>query len=276
MRILLILAATLGLAAAAVGQDSNDAAVRREAKQRLELMQAVIGEFVAESDQISSEPRLKFASKPLLRYSDPTRGLEDTTLLLDASVWRLGESGRPTALVTLEIYRSPNKPDTLSYEFLSLTPDMFSLTRREMTSVTWEATGTDLKLTPVPEAPAPAGNETARLRQMRELARRFKVVETLRDGKIECRLMTQPIDRYADKEQGIVDGALFVFANATNPEGGIVLESDGKKWSYGTFRLSAAATSFAIDGKEVASIPFFGEYGRRDGPYTSASHRLEP
>ena len=265
------------LSACAFAQPKEpDAAGAREAKQRLELMQATIADFAAESGEISSDARLKFAAKPLLRYSDPTRGLEDTTILLDASVWRLGESGRPTALVTLELYRSPNQPDTLSYEFLSFAEENFSLARKEMKKIGWDATGTDLKLSPLPDAPAPANNETARLRQMRELVRRFKVVETLRDEKIECRLMTQPIDRYSDKEQGIIDGALFVFANATNPEGGVVLESDGKKWSYGTFRLSAAATSFAIDGREVASIPFFGESGRRDGHYTSASHRLDP
>jgi hypothetical protein len=110
---------------------------------------------------------------------------------------------------------------------------------------------------------------------MRDLARSFKVIETLHDKKIECRLMTQPIDRYSDPQRGIVDGALFVYANATNPEGGVLLECDDKGWSFGTFRLSAAATSFELAGREVASYPFFGEYGRRDGAYTSNAHPLE-
>ena len=55
----------------------------------------------------------------------------------------------------------------------------------------------------------------------------------------------------------------------------MLIETDGKSWQYGTFRLSAAATSIELDGREVASYPFFGEYGRRDGSYTSDSHPLE-
>ena len=65
--------------------------------------------------------KLRFRAKPLLRYSDPTRGMLEITALADATVWRLGEKGRPTAIVTLEIYRSADRA-SLSYEFASLTP----------------------------------------------------------------------------------------------------------------------------------------------------------
>lgn len=247
----------------------------REATARLELMQSTIAGFSVETDEIDDHARLKFVAKPLLRYSDPTRGLENETTLLDASLWRLGESGRPTAIVTLEMYRAPNQPDVLAYEFLSFTRQTFELALDAgAKKVRWDATGTDLKLSPLPEAPKPAATPAARLRQMRELSRRFKVIETLRDEKIECRLMTAPIDRYSDEKHEIVDGALFVFANGTNPEGGVLLETDGKAWSYGIFRLSAAGATVQLDGREVGSYPFFGEYGRRDGAYTSDSHPL--
>src|SRR5438132_10813990 len=63
-------------------------------KQRLEKMQRAIDGFQVASPQIKSAPLLKFASAPLLRYSDQTRNL------LDAGVWRLGERGRPTGLAT--------------------------------------------------------------------------------------------------------------------------------------------------------------------------------
>jgi hypothetical protein len=255
--------------------DSKDEAAR-EATARLELMQKTIAGFMVETDDIDDRSRLKFVDKPLLRYSDPTRGLENETTLLDASLWRLGESGRPTAIVTLEMYRAPDQPDVLAYEFLSFTKQTFELALDVgAKKIRWDATGTDLKLAPLPDAPKPAAMATARLRQLRELSRRFKVIETLRDEKIDCRLMTQPIDRYSDEKHEIVDGALFVFANGTNPEGGVLLETDGKTWSYGVFRLSAAGASVELDGREVASYPFFGEYGRRDGAYTSDSHPLE-
>src|SRR5713101_3307313 len=91
-------------------------------------MQATIGELDVSSSQIQAAPALKLGKSPLLRYNDPTRQLGDTTKgLLDAGVWRLGESGRPTALVTLEIYRVEGRTAFLCYEFASLVPSRFSL-----------------------------------------------------------------------------------------------------------------------------------------------------
>ncbi len=66
--------------------------------------------------------------------------------------------------------------------------------------------------------------------------------------------MPQPIDRYADAENGIADGAAFAFANGTNPEVGMLLETDGKTWSFGVFRLSTAAILVELDGKPVAEL----------------------
>ena len=273
----LVFVGWLGLSTAS-GQNPSDSKedADREASARLELMRKAIAGFAVETDEIDDRSRLKFVDKPLLRYSDPTRGLENETTLLDASLWRLGESGRPTAIITLEMYRAPDRPDVLAYEFLSFTKQSFELALDVgAKKIRWDATGSDLKLSPLPDGPKPAATATARLRQLRDLSRRFKVIESLRDEKIECRLMTAPIDRYSDEKHAIVDGALFVFANGTNPEGGVLLETDGKTWSYGAFRLSSAGASVQLDGREVASYPFFGAYGRRDGAYTSDSHPLE-
>src|SRR5688572_7559805 len=89
-------------------------------KLRLQMMEQVIADVEIESAPGSSQQAPAFSPKPLLRYSDPTRGLGETdaNVLLDASVWRLGVAGRPTALVTLEIYRSTTETGVLSYEFL--------------------------------------------------------------------------------------------------------------------------------------------------------------
>ena len=66
-----------------------------QAKQRLEFMRAAVDSLEPESAASTPKEALTFASKPLLRYSDPTRGgidaaVENSTVLLDASVWRLG------------------------------------------------------------------------------------------------------------------------------------------------------------------------------------------
>lgn len=68
----------------AMADDSADS--QQEAAARLDLMQKTIAGFDVQSDEVDVKSRLAFADKPVLRYSDPTRGLENETTLLDASV----------------------------------------------------------------------------------------------------------------------------------------------------------------------------------------------
>jgi hypothetical protein len=57
------------------------------------------------SSQIDSPAALKFRGEPILRFNDPSRRVVNGSLmLLDATAWRLGETGRPLAIVTLEMY----------------------------------------------------------------------------------------------------------------------------------------------------------------------------
>jgi hypothetical protein len=224
---------------------------------------------------ITAKSALTFATKPLLRYSDPTRGSTEANVLLDASVWRLGESGRPTALVTLEIYRSSGKESLLSYEFASLTEAKFSLHHKQHDKVAWQATGSAVTMAPLTSAPQPARSAGGRLSQMRQLARQFAVREKLRDGTaLECRLLAQPIDRYASSDGTIADGAIFAFANGTNPELGLLLECDEKRWTYGAVRLSAAELALELDGREVAHFPV-GDFRSSSGTYSAAHHPID-
>ena len=243
-----------------------------QSRYRLELMQSTIDDLQIASQEIQRKSALKSGRTPLLRYNDPTRSLEATTGLLDAGVWRIGETGRPTALVTLEIYRAQNNKAVLSYEFLSLVPAQLAIESPRGPS--WHPTGTELKMTRLPDAARPADSPKARLVQMRQLSRRFAVHETLDKGeKVECRLLSQPIDRYADDDRQIADGAIFVFANGTNPELGLLLECSADDWSYGVGRLSAAALFAELDGK-----PFFEAAQRfnqpRSAPYLGTTHPI--
>jgi len=120
--------------------------------------------------------------------------------------------------------------------------------------MTWTPHGTELTIAAVPDAHPPAETATGRLQQMRQFARRFGVHEEYRKDKVECRLLPSPLDRYADPDKGIVDGAMFAFANGTNPELGLFLECNDKDWTYGTFRMGAAALSVDLDGKRIREI----------------------
>lgn len=244
------------------------------ATQRLDQMRSLIDAIHVSSPVIKSESILKFTHRPLLRYNDPTRAIPGTQQLLDATVWRLSEKGRPAALVTLEIYPKGEGKAQLFYEFLSLSP--LPLSMQVPTGVTWNAAATELRIDRFADAPPPADSSAARLVQMRRLARRVSVQEEDLDGeKVQCRLLAQPIDRYSDPETAIEDGAIFVFANGTNPEMGLLIECSNDAWSYGAFRLSAAAVTGKLDDKEVFAVRKMDWPYSLSIPYTSTSRTID-
>src|SRR5262245_46673449 len=249
-----------------------------EGKKRLEFMQAAVNSLEPKSSELKPKAALAFATKPLLRYSDPTRGNTGkevaVNVLLDAGIWRLGTEGRPTALVTVEIYQAPDKSRVMTYEFLSLTEKKFSL-KHKTEKIAWDPAGPALDLKELPDAPKPAATAAARLAQMRLLAKRFAATERIRNESIECRLMPQPIDRYQSEAEKITDGAIFAFANGTNPEIGVVFEADGERWKYGVVRLGAAPMTVTLDDREVATYEHFDPRGRTDGPYHNARIKSE-
>jgi hypothetical protein len=259
---------------------SSRAQDETETKARLKLMQAAVDSMEPESTELKSKTALAAVSTPLLRYNDPTRGgvkVESANnFLLDAGVWRLGTEGRPTALVTIEIYQAPDGSRLVSIEFFSLSDKKFSL-KHKTENVRWDATASGLEMKELAAAPKPAATASGRLTQMRQLARRFSARETYNKVTVECRLIAQPIDRYQSEgeEQKIVDGAIFALANGTNPEFAILFETDGERWRYGILRLSAAESSVSLDGQPVASYERFNSRGRTDGPYNSSSYRLK-
>ena len=252
----------LGIAGLARGEEPGAADKDAKSKARLAVMQAAMDDLKLSSKDIDPES-LKFDKAPFLRYDDATRDL------LDAGVWRLGKGGRPRAVVTLEIYRPSSGQAKLTYEFVSLASDKFSAVSPR--GPTWEPAESELKMEDLEGAPPPAETERARLVQLRQLARRFTAHEISSNNRVECRLLPQPLDRYSDSKNKIQDGAIFVFANGTNPELGLLLECHDKKWTYGAFRLSSARLYAELDGKQFYEVPWFNKYSPK-APYTAAGH----
>lgn len=89
-------------------------------------------------------------------------------------------------------------------------------------------------MTPLADAPAPADTKRARLGQLRQLARRFTAEEEPKRSSCVCCPSRSIVTTTA--ESGILDGAIFVFTNGTNPETGLLLECSEKQWSFGVFR----------------------------------------
>jgi len=252
----------VGPAHADEGSQKSD--LEASSKRRLEAMREAINDLKFSSPDIKAEAALRMGKGPLLRYNDQTRNL------LDATVWRVGKIGRPTAVVTLEIYGKTDAAPALVYEFVSLSPGRFSM--ESPRGPRWTPSGTDLKMAALTNAPRAADSKTARLAQMRQAARRFEVREEYRGDKVECRLLATPIDRYDGGERDRLDGAMFIFANGTNPEVGLLVECRDNEWSYGMFRLGGAALSADLDGKPCYAAPAMR--GGISDRYATAAHGI--
>ncbi|MBC8115110.1 MAG: hypothetical protein H7062_12070 [Candidatus Saccharimonas sp.] len=77
----------------------------------------------------------------------------------------------------------------------------------------------------------------------------------------ELRLLTTPVHRYEDRDQQLIDGALFIIAQGTNPEVTLFLEAvkpvDEAKpiWQFGLGRTGLAEIVVLYDDNEVFRAP---------------------
>jgi hypothetical protein len=101
----------------------------------------------------------------------------------------------------------------------------------------WSPRQPGIALKPFSQSPTPATTKPARLRQMKELARRFVAREVLENGqRFELRLLIQPVHRYAHPESGLIDGAIFILARGTDPEVALLIELMAKDTSPRTWQ----------------------------------------
>jgi hypothetical protein len=219
---------------------------------RLDEMRQIASAFQAVSIRAQKRARLEMARDPLHRWSDPTREFSDATL------WAWRSAGRPEAVMTIEFY-----PDKTSLEFVSLST---SLVEAQDGRLHWAPQKPGLDFKPVPAAPVPAAGAAERLRQTRDLVKRFSASEfwDVTSQSYQLRALAHPIDRYADQGSGILDGAIFVYANGTNPEVLLVLEArqDGNGppvWFYAAAPLTTAAPTLKLDRHDVWTSP--NKYG---------------
>ncbi len=218
---------------------------------RLRAMAKLAGAVEVGEGRLS--PRLR--AEPIFRYDDPPRGIQDATL------WVWEADGRPVAAMKVERY--PSQPPRARWVegLVTLGDGMVSASWPD--GLKWEARASGADRRAIPAAPAPAATASARLAQMKALARRFEAYEVdgPKRGRLQLRLLATPIHRFAGAGHGLIDGAVFVLAYGTNPEVLLIVEarrgdSGGASWSYRLARLGGAEASASLDGKEVWSVPY--------------------
>lgn len=225
---LIVVFLSAGLAAQEADEDEKNED-EKLSQERLELMQKFVGEFEcrAEEEDFPEE----FELEPIFRYTDPTFSY------VAAALWRLGPEGRPRAIVSTELHRDFFGSPRIVFEYLALSEAPFSVTSR---AARWTPAEGALDFAPVPDVSAPAETPERRLRQMRNIARRFTASQGNGGSLTELRLLPTPILRYEESDAERADGAIFLYALGTNPELALFVESDGEKWTFSAGRLSAA------------------------------------
>ncbi len=246
--------------------NSDDAKKDAETAKRLEAMRDLARAFKMVAIEGDERSPLQLAQAPLHRWTDPTRQKSDGVL------WAWRSSGRPVAVLAIE-----PQPTYWSFEFVSLSTGRV---QADNGLVTWAPQTAGVEFKEIPNGPAIAAGAAERLRQMRDLAKRFSGSEYWHVTKIHypLRLLPHPIDRYSDPDAALVDGAVFIFANTTNPE--ILLLIEARKrgngpatWWYAAATLTTAAPALSLDRKEVWTSGskfgyllresyFFGEWPR--------------
>lgn len=225
-------------------QKDAEVAALKIARQHMTLLKFHVSKA---GDEVEVEP----LPNPVLVYGDIVRKHESGTL------WVWGKTGRPAAV--MELYRDGDKN----------TPWIHALTMTSTASIRfkgtegpqWTPKSSHFKLQDVPGKLEVADQPVARLRQMKEISRRFEAHEFW-NGRHELRLLVQPVHRYEDEANNVIDGAVFIIAHGTNPQ--VILQIEAvadetpPRWKYSLAREGSGETHVLLDGKEVWTVPQTG------------------
>jgi hypothetical protein len=138
---------------------------------------------------------------------------------------------------------------------------------RDKTRVVWSPGKAGVEFRNFPDAPAPAEDRAACLRQMKSLAGRFTARLPPLDGDKGqpevLRLLSSPLYRYEIKDSKgtspiLRDGAMFAFVMGTDPEAVLLLEvveREGKaSWQYAVARATAYPVEASLGDEVVWSV----------------------
>ena len=188
--------------------------------------------------------------KPLLRWSNPVVNIE-----YGLYVGWTDPGGRPMALA--QIYYFPlTKKWFIEHQSLCDGPMDFE----SQLSSKWSPREAGITWTRFTDEDAPpAQSKARRLVQMRNLARRFRADDTIANN-TKLRLLTSPVLRYDEPQEGVIDGVLFVMVNGTDPEITIQIEArqDANSEQHYYWALSPMTTyelTAYLDDKEVWRSP---------------------
>ncbi len=239
-----------------------DDPARRERQQRLDLMKGKLAEFEIRAEGPSTAP-FKLADEPTLRWTNPVRGGDGATFF-----W--SDGGRPMAVATVSIRAEGN----VFREFALLGDRPITASREGQ--IAWSPKKNAIPFALLADAPSPSKTPGQRLTQLKEMSRRFRV-SIIKGNPVEGRLMSQPLLRYAAPDSGVLDGAVFAFAEATDPEALLILEArrddshpDGV-WMFSVARMTSPQVEVRMGDRLLwTGLPYWNNPRSKEDAYVEA------
>jgi hypothetical protein len=211
---------------------------------------------------------LTLVRDPIQTWTNPIRG---DTQYGTVHLWT--HAGRPCVIgsVWSALDSKDRSRRNLCYEFHSLS--QFPVSARLADKTWWAPKEPGVDWLPLSEAPQVSPSRATRLRRMRDLAQelRAEIVGREEGRNSELRLLPQPLYRYPEDTPGVIDGAIFAFVLATDPELFVTLElrrdeaSGESSWMLAPARFTGESLRLGRDGRTLWESPLW-EY-RRDRTY---------
>lgn len=224
--------------------------------------------------------RLELDADSLLKWTNPVRQQERGAVF----IWLL--RGRPAVIGSHFTYEYEGKVYDKA-EFHSLADERLEMTHdgdvcwTPKPGLHWEA---------LPHAGEPSTRERQRLVQMRSIARGYRVrLFDLEGEATELRCLAQPLYRYSAPDEGVLDGAIFSYAVATDPEALLIVEAT-EAGSAGRWRCAFARFHYwRLEAETTAGIPVWtaeldrtqeshviGDAAQFEKPYVSFRPTTQP
>jgi hypothetical protein len=210
----------------------------------LEAMTQRVARLKMKFSEGNGQTDLRLTKSPVLRTGDPSRNIDD------GSVWLWLDGKQPVAALCVWVRRGIwySENTTLSDDALEVTG---------WPNGTWQPPAEVRNWLVLEESVSES--PLARQRTMREISRQFTASEFYRGQTFELRLQPRPSHTYSAPERGIIEGALFTFVNATDPEVFMQIEArenaGAKRWQVAFARLSSAALTVRQAEKEIWTVP---------------------
>jgi hypothetical protein len=238
------------------------------ADKRMQFMKTALARFKV---QVGERKEPAKVADPCLRWTNPLGTSVDGAIAVYAH-----DGGRPAALGQFFLQRGRNQ---WVNEFTIIPESDVTIMRSGRPF--WKPSEYVCKFTDLPDSPLPAARPVLRLARMRAIAADFSVIDYFgpKRTKENLRLLPQPVYRYSEKGK-ILDGALFIFALATDPECCLLLEAyqddNGPRYRYAVAPMSIYQLEVRYKDAPVWSIERREPLGAQCRSYYAGKYTPEP